>query len=91
MSKRVKIQFVVTTPHQVTYEVSDDFQLDTSNVYEAVQKVSSNLGKDILVDFEELADQQWEDGTVVQESVGVDFVEVKNSDNNVEVLIESNI
>ena len=87
MSKKVKIQFVVTTPHNVVYEVSDDFQLDTSDVYEAVQEVSFHLGKDILVDFEELADQQWEDGTIVQELVGVDFVEVKDLNNNVESFI----
>ena len=91
MSKKVTIQFVVTTPHQVTYEVSDDFYLDTPDVYEAVQEISFHVGKDILVDFEELAEEQWEEGTIIKESVGVDFVEVKNSDNNVEVLIECNI
>jgi hypothetical protein len=89
MSKKVKIQFVVTTPHQVVYEVSDDFQLGTFNVYEAVKEVSNHLNKDILIDFEDLADQQWEDGTVVEESVGVDFIEVKNSNNIIESFLES--
>ncbi len=90
MSKKVKIQFVVTTPHQVVYEVSDDFQLGAFNVYEAVKEVSNYLNKDILIDFEDLSDQQWEDGTVVQESVGVDFIEVKNSNNIIESFLESN-
>lgn len=89
MSKKVKIQFVVTTPHQVVYKVSDDFQLNTLNVYEAIRDLSNYLKKDILIDFGNLADQKLKAGTAKKESVSIDFIEVKDSNNNIESFLES--
>jgi len=88
MSKNITIQFTVTTPYQVFYEVNDDFSLNTTNVHSAIKEISNFLDRDIFKDFDKEEDREKEDGYDVIERVGIDFIEIKNSDDEIVSLIE---
>ena len=88
MSKTVTIQFTVTTPYQVSYEVENEFQLSSTEVQSAIRELSYYLDRDILNDFDEAEDKGMEEGEVVYEKIGIDYIEIKNSNLEIETLIE---
>ena len=88
MSKTITIQFTVTTPYQVVYDVKDDFSFNSSNVNSAIEELSYSLGRDILEDFEKEEDREKEDGYAVTELIEIDFIEIKNSNEESEIIIK---